>query len=584
MKNKIFKTLAVFGLSFIAWNCSEDPASSQQPNTDASVPTSRAAFDVETDCWMIAVGNTIYLIVPTGIVTDVYSNPVGTYDATKGVVSDVSGNAIIANVNLSSLAIVHPDGTVTYPDGSIKTVDGVVVYDPSTANSNGSTTTPITASSSSVTTKPITASSSSANSQQPKPSVSSSSQKVEQPAVSSSSKPVESSNGNSGTISGALTQTVAQGSAIATVTVSGVNSQPTRQTWNTWFIQDSDCKYDANAKTFTISGTVPEGFQTGSVSESWSADGMTFTLTLNVTAKNGSQEETKKSSSSQQQAKSSSSQQQQPKSSSSQQQPKSSSSQPKSSSSAPQSSSSQTQSNPNAGAEEAKYLNAGAGGQQGFATRYWDCCMPHCAWPEHGGAAKTCDAKGKTPIGNTNGSICSGGQGTTCTSQIPIIVSDKLAYAFAATPGNDATCGKCFALTFTGTGKYETKANHQALKGKTLVVMASNIGYDVQGGQFDIMIPGGGVGLYNGCAGMGWGSQGATYGGLLSECESEVGYNGDLLTKRKQCLTEKCNKSFANDTQAKEGCLFLATWMEAAGNPNHTYKEVECPSALKAQF
>ena len=51
---------------------------------------------------------------------------------------------------------------------------------------------------------------------------------------------------------------------------------------------------------------------------------------------------------------------------------------------------------------------------------------------------------------------------------------------------------KCFALTFTGTGKYETKANHQALKGKTLVVMASNIGYDVENGQFDMMIPGGG--------------------------------------------------------------------------------------------
>ena len=210
--------------------------------------------------------------------------------------------------------------------------------------------------------------------------------------------------------------------------------------------------------------------------------------------------------------------------------------------------------------------------------------MPHCAWPEHGGAAKTCDAKGKTPIGNNSGSICSGGQGTTCTSQIPIIVSDKLAYAFAATPGNDATCGKCFALTFTGEGKYETKANHQALKGKTLVVMASNIGYDVQGGQFDIMIPGGGVGAFNGCANMGWGDQGAQYGGLLSKCENEVGYDGDLLNKRKECLKEKCNKSFANDTQAKEGCMFLATWMEAAGNPNHTYKEVECPQALKAQF
>lgn len=279
-----------------------------------------------------------------------------------------------------------------------------------------------------------------------------------------------------------------------------------------------------------------------------------------------------------------SSQSQQPKSSSSeqQQQPKSSSSIAASSSSVKSSSS---QGNGNAAAEESQYLNAGAGGQQGFATRYWDCCMPHCAWPEHGGSAKTCDAKGKTPISNTNGSFCSGGQGTTCTSQMPIIVSDKLAYAFAATPGNDNTCGKCFALTFTGTGKYETKKNHEMLKGKTLVVMASNIGYDVQGGQFDIMIPGGGFGAFNGCSQMGWNIQtSSTYGGLLSDCENESGYDGDVYSKRKECLTKKCNSAFANDLEAKEGCLFLATWMEAAGNPNHTYKEVPCPEALKAKY
>ena len=289
--------------------------------------------------------------------------------------------------------------------------------------------------------------------------------------------------------------------------------------------------------------------------------------------------------------------QQQPKSSSnsvkssSSQQPKSSNSVKSSSSVAASSNSvksSNSQSVGDVSAEEAKYLNAGAGGQQGFATRYWDCCMPHCSWPEHGGnnPAKTCDAKGKTPISNDLGSFCSGGQGTTCTSQTPIIVSDKLAYAFAATPGNDATCGKCFALTFNGQGKYETKKNHEMLKGKTLVVMASNIGYDVQGGQFDIMIPGGGFGAFNGCSQMGWNipQNSTTYGGLLSDCENESGYDGDVYSKRKECLTKKCNSAFANDTEAKEGCLFLATWMEAAGNPLHTYKQVDCPKALIAKF
>ena len=311
------------------------------------------------------------------------------------------------------------------------------------------------------------------------------------------------------------------------------------------------------------------------------ADGKSITLTLNVTSGNGSQETKSSSSQKQDQPKSSSSQ---VKSSSSK--AKSSSSQAKSSSSQAKSSSSKID-NPNASAEEAKYLNAGAGGQQGFATRYWDCCMPHCAQPDHGGTARTCDAKGKTKIGNNTTSVCAGGQGAACTSQTPIVISDKLAYAFAATPGNDNTCGKCFALTVTGEGFYETKKNHQQLKGKTLVVMASNIGYDVSNSQFDIMIPGGGVGMYNGCSAMGWGNQGKQYGGLLSDCEEEIGYSGDdntIYTRRKQCLTNKCNQVFANDSEAKDGCLFLATWMEAAGNPKHEYKQVDCPAALRAAY
>ena len=270
----------------------------------------------------------------------------------------------------------------------------------------------------------------------------------------------------------------------------------------------------------------------------------------------------------------------------------SSSSAKSSSSSAKSSSSSEQKSSSSKGGgndpEASKYENAGKGGQQGWATRYWDCCMPSCGWNENSGGNPTmyCDAKGKNRVeGGQN--ICAGGQNTTCTMQIPIIASDKVAYAFAATHPNAGgnKCGKCFALTFTGSGKYESKANHQALAGKTLVVMASNIGGDVDGNQFDIMIPGGGLGIFeNGCSQMGWGNQGNKYGGLLSDCENEVGYDGDLLNKRKECLSRKCNEVFKNDEQAKEGCMFLATWMEAAGNPNFESKEVECPQALKAKW
>ena len=552
MKNKLFKTLTIFGLSFIAWNCSNDPASPSGATSELPAIQQKQMLEVDQQSWLLNTGSQVFLIVPNGTgtytVTDAFSNPVGTFNTATKSISDAAGNTTVVSVDLSSLPIVNPDKTITYPDGSKTTLTGEPISSGVTVNSSSATTpgTVVVLSSSSVY-NPGTPAVSSSSAKTSTPVASSSSQKTQQPVASSSSQQPKSSATTSNKQCDGQCFDSASGKCVAYYDqLTGSKGEK--------YAYDNDCKvncyYDPENKNCqNMTGSTPSQQPKSSSSVKSS------------------------SSQQQQQAKSSSSQQQQ--------QPKSSSSQPKSSSSQQQ-----QQNNPNASAEEAKYLNAGAGGQQGFATRYWDCCMPHCSWPEHGGAAKTCDAKGKTPIGNTNGSICSGGQGTTCTSQIPIIVSDKLAYAFAATPGNDATCGKCFALTFTGTGKYETKANHQALKGKTLVVMASNIGYDVQGGQFDIMIPGGGFGAFNGCSQMGWNipSNSTTYGGLLSDCEKEVGYSGDLLTKRKQCLTEKCNKSFGSDTQAKEGCLFLATWMEAAGNPNHTYKEVECPAALKAQF
>lgn len=552
MKNKLFKTLTIFGLSFIAWNCSDDPASPSGATSELPAIQQKQMLEVDQQSWLLNTGSQVFLIVPNGTgtytVTDAFSNPVGTFNTATKSISDAAGNTTVVSVDLSSLPIVNPDKTITYPDGSKTTLTGEPISSGVTVNSSSATTpgTVVVLSSSSVY-NPGTPAVSSSSAKTSTPVASSSSQKTQQPVASSSSQQPKSSATTSNKQCDGQCFDSASGKCVAYYDqLTGSKGEK--------YAYDNDCKvncyYDPENKNCqNMTGSTPSQQPKSSSSVKSS------------------------SSQQQQQAKSSSSQQQQ--------QPKSSSSQPKSSSSQQQ-----QQNNPNASAEEAKYLNAGAGGQQGFATRYWDCCMPHCSWPEHGGAAKTCDAKGKTPIGNTNGSICSGGQGTTCTSQIPIIVSDKLAYAFAATPGNDATCGKCFALTFTGTGKYETKANHKALAGKTLVVMASNIGYDVQGGQFDIMIPGGGFGAFNGCSQMGWNipSNSTTYGGLLSDCEKEVGYNGDLLTKRKECLTKKCNSAFASDTQAKEGCLFLATWMEAAGNPNHTYKEVECPAALKAQF
>lgn len=177
--------------------------------------------------------------------------------------------------------------------------------------------------------------------------------------------------------------------------------------------------------------------------------------------------------------------------------------------------------------------------------------------------------------------MCDGGNAGICRNQFPIAVNDTLAFAFAATPGGENNCGKCFDLVFTGEGKYATD-RHKKIKGHHLIVMSNNVGYDVAGGQFDVMIPGGGFGIFDGCSSkMGWGSQGTQYGGLLDECEKETNY---YAANYQKCLRTKCEKSFSMDPEAKEGCLFLADWMNAAGNPLLTYKEVECPQELIDRF
>ena len=57
-----------------------------------------------------------------------------------------------------------------------------------------------------------------------------------------------------------------------------------------------------------------------------------------------------------------------------------------------------------------------------------------------------------------------------------------------------------------------------------------------------------------------------------------------MYIQRKQCLTNKCNETFGKNQDLLKGCLFLADWMEAAGNPVHKYKEVACPAELKAKY
>ena len=224
----------------------------------------------------------------------------------------------------------------------------------------------------------------------------------------------------------------------------------------------------------------------------------------------------------------------------------------------------------------------------GYATRFWDCCKPHCGWsgnvPAEIDPIKSCNFNNQPIFGSDTQSSCNGGDAHTCFGLAPYAVSNTLSYGYAATSSGDV-CGRCFQLDFTGSSHNAPgDPGSSALNGKTMIVQAINIGFDVGGGQFDIMIPGGGVGAFNACSSQ-WGVSneelGAQYGGFLSACKQEIGYNASL-SEYKGCVAQRCNTVFGSRglTELQEGCLWYAEWFEAADNPSLKYKEVACPAEL----
>lgn len=92
-----------------------------------------------------------------------------------------------------------------------------------------------------------------------------------------------------------------------------------------------------------------------------------------------------------------------------------------------------------------------------------------------------------------------------------------------------------------------------------MIVQATNTGGDLGSNQFDLAIPGGGVGIYNACTdeynapSSGWGAQ---YGGIS---------------------TDTCS-SFPEALQS--GCSFRFDWFEGADNPDVEFEQVACPAEI----
>lgn len=201
--------------------------------------------------------------------------------------------------------------------------------------------------------------------------------------------------------------------------------------------------------------------------------------------------------------------------------------------------------------------NEAAAQQTGKTTRYWDCLKPSAAWPGKASVTspvRSCAKDGVTVLDPNVRSSYNGGTAYTCNTNQPWAVNSTLAYGFAAANvagGSEATwlCA-CYELTFTS----------GPVNGQKMVVQVVNTGGDLGHNHFDLLIPGGGVGIFNECKSQ-WGAPadgwGQRYGGVSSQSECS------LLP-----------------AQLRPGCNWRFTWFKNADNPTVSFKPVACPKAI----
>jgi hypothetical protein len=155
-----------------------------------------------------------------------------------------------------------------------------------------------------------------------------------------------------------------------------------------------------------------------------------------------------------------------------------------------------------------------------------------------------------------------------CWSGAPWQVTDTFAYGFVAASGSNYHCGRCYQVDFTGEGHDD--ATPQRIRGKTMIVQVINNG-GVGTDQLDLLVPGGGVGVFPNACPAQWGVSdlGDPYGGFRRTC-------GDNAA----CVRGRCETAFSNKPELMAGCNWFLGWFSNVNNPRVVFKQIACPAAI----
>ncbi|OAL49971.1 endoglucanase [Pyrenochaeta sp. DS3sAY3a] len=202
---------------------------------------------------------------------------------------------------------------------------------------------------------------------------------------------------------------------------------------------------------------------------------------------------------------------------------------------------------------------------EAVTTRFWDCCKPSCAWngkAEVSSPVQSCNIEDK-PTDMAAGTGCNGGTAYQCSNQQPWAINDTMSYGYAGvfiTPDlthggiEGAWCCACYQLDFT----------EEPLKGKSMIVQASNTAYDITTtNRFSLAVPGGNTTSTNACAQQ-YGVDQSVFGEVMAGVSSK----------------DDC-KNLPTPLQA--GCNWRFDWFGDASSPRANFKRVVCPAEITSK-